>query len=232
MNFAIILSGGIGTRMRKDGFPKQYIKINGKTILECTIKIFNECNLIDEIVVVMAEVWRSRLEEDIKKKSDKKIKFALPGESRQESILSGLAKCMEESDDYRDKVIIHDAVRPLVSQALITKCLDKLPEYDGCMPVLQVPDATYFSEDGVHISQLLDRNELYAGQAPEAFMLHKYYELNYKAEQSVIKNTLGTSEIAFNAGFNICMIPGEDSNFKLTTPIDLERFKIIMGGTK
>lgn len=229
MNYAIILSGGIGSRMRNDGFPKQYLKVNEKTILEYTLETFDACEIVNSIIVVIANQWQKQIKGRIVEKINKSLDFALPGESRQESILNGLTKCMETSNDTLDKVVIHDAVRPLVSLSLIRNCLDKLPEYDGCMPVLPVVDTTYFSDDGKHIGRLLDRNKLFSGQAPEAFMLHKYYRLTCESGEDMLKNTRGSSEIAYNAGLNICMIPGEDSNFKLTTPADLERFKATVG---
>ena len=151
---------------------------------------------------------------------------------RQESIFSGLSVCMAQSQKDDDGVIIHDGVRPLLSHDLITACLDALQDYDGSMPVLPVTDTTYLSQDGKHISGLLDRSTLFSGQAPEAFRLHAYYRINQAATKQELAETRGTTEIAYRHNFNIRLIPGEYGNFKLTTPTDLDRFRAILEETK
>jgi len=81
----------------------------------------------------MAAEWQEKLGVSIKKVYSKFEDFALPGDSRQESILHGLSRCMETSVSSDDKVIIHDAVRPLASSELISACFHQLPAYDGAM---------------------------------------------------------------------------------------------------
>lgn len=227
MNFAVILSGGIGSRMKGIDVPKQYLEFCGKSILAYTLEIFENNSEIDRIIIVANEVWHKKIIETIKKcKISKFQTFAMPGETRQESIRNGLEKCL--CTCFNDKVVVHDAVRPLVSSNLISKCLSMLSDYDGCMPVLSVNDTIYFSKDGETIDNLLDRSTLYAGQSPEAFNLKKYREINFNATKEVLMNIRGSSEIAFLNGLNIALIPGEDSNFKITTIADLERFKVIV----
>ncbi|MCC8137787.1 MAG: 2-C-methyl-D-erythritol 4-phosphate cytidylyltransferase [Clostridiales bacterium] len=230
MVFALILSGGIGTRMRQDGFPKQYIKVNKKPVLIYTLEKFEQCSMIDQVILVADEQWKEKILEWLDEYHIKKITaFAKPGSSRQGSIVNGLSACVHISGKQEDRVVIHDAARPMVSDTLITECLKQLDTYDGCMPVLPINDTVYQSNDGKSITHLLDRNTLFAGQAPEAFKLMRYWEINRNATEEEINNTRGTSEIAYRNGLNISLIPGEDINFKLTTPADLEHFKALMG---
>lgn len=229
MNYAIILSGGIGTRMRSDGFPKQYIEINHKPILIYTLEKFENNLEIDKIIVVAAEQWENKIKEWSDKYGISKLySIASPGETRQESIFNGLKACMEINGEVDDMVIIHDAVRPLVSDHLISSCISALNEYDGCLPVLPVNDTIYQSTSGNAITQLLKRETLFAGQAPEAFRLREYYEINADATKEELARTRGTSEIAYKHGMNICLIEGDDMNFKLTTPADLNRFRVLI----
>jgi len=229
MNFAIILSGGVGTRMRTDGFPKQYIEINHKPILVYTLEKFEKNLEIDKIIIVAAEQWQDSIMRWIKQYNSSKFSgMALPGDTRQESIFNGLKKCMEMSENEDDRVIIHDAVRPLVSDQLISSCLSALNEYDGCLPVLPINDTVYQSTTGNTITNLLKRETLFAGQAPEAFKLRAYYDINANATKEELASTRGTSEIAYNHGMNICLIDGEDMNFKLTTPADMNRFRVLI----
>ena len=125
-------------------------------------------------------------------------------------------------------MIIHDAVRPNVSARLIDACLDACAEYDGAMPVLPVKDTMYQSMDGVTISSLLPRETLYAGQAPEAFRLGKYWAAHQALPYEAMLQTRGSSELAYRQGLTIKLVAGEESNYKITVPEDLERFRLLI----
>ena len=161
---------------------------------------------------------------------NKFVEIANAGNTRQESILNGLEVCAKYSVESSDNVIIHDAVRPLLSDLLISKCLSALKNSEGCMPVLPINDTVYQSLNGNEITNLLDRKTLFAGQAPEAFHLHRYLEINRFATKTELANIRGSSEIAYKNGLDVTLIAGEEMNFKLTTPVDLERFKAILRG--
>lgn len=231
MNYAIILSGGIGTRMQMGDFPKQYLEVEKKPILIYTLEQFQKSEAIGKIVIVAAEAWREKIRTWMEEDSITKfLGFADAGETRQESIYNGLTTCMEDSGSENDGVIIHDAVRPLVSEALIADCMAALLEHEGCMPVLPMKDTIYQSSDGTKIDHLLERSTLFAGQAPEAFRLHPYAKINCEASREELAGTRGTSEIAYRHGMDVAMIPGDERNFKITTRSDLERFCTIVGG--
>ena len=97
MNFAVILSGGIGTRMHMGDFPKQYYRVKEKMILEYTLDVFEQAEPVEGIVIVMAKEWQEKLQDKLRNKYRKLIGFASPGSIRQESILSGLEFCMARS---------------------------------------------------------------------------------------------------------------------------------------
>lgn len=234
MNYAIILSGGIGTRMQMGDFPKQYLEVEKKPILLYTLEQFQKSSAVEKIVIVAADAWREKIrgwmEED---GITKFLAFADAGDTRQESIHNGLAVCMEDSVLENDGVIIHDGVPPLVSEQLIGDCLAALADHEGCMPVLPMKDTIYQSSDGTKIDHLLERSTLFAGQAPEAFRLHPYAKINREASKEELSLTRGTSEIAYRHGMDVAMIPGDERNFKITTRSDLERFcTIVEGETK
>lgn len=111
---------------------------------------------------------------------------------------------------------------------LIEKCLNNIGEYDGCMPVLPLNDTIYYSDNGEEITNLMDRSKLYAGQAPEAFNLYKYYAINENTSKEELNKIRGTSELAYKKGLNVKLIAGEDTNFKITTRADLTRFEMIV----
>lgn len=222
---AVILSGGIGVRMGAN-CPKQYIIVKEKPILWYCLRIFEYHPLIDQIVIVADSGWQNYVDNVVDDLGMKKfIGFANAGSSRQQSVYNGLLKVSNSGVDEKDIVVIHDAARPCVSNQLISNCVNMLDQADGAMPVLPVKDTVYQSKDGVCISTLLNRDEVFAGQAPESFRLWKYLAAHDGLSEKELTLIRGSSEIAFKAGMKIRMFNGEESNYKITTPADLEKFR-------
>lgn len=227
MNTAIILSGGIGSRMGAD-LPKQYIMVREKPIISYCLEIFEKHERIDHIVIVADESWQSFIEEWIKKENITKFfSFAPAGRTRQHSIYNGL-KAAKGCTPDEGVVIMHDAARPLVSDQIISDCLQGAAEDGGAMPVITVKDTVYFSQDGKAIDQLLDRSCLYAGQAPEAFRLGEYLAIHDQVSDEEIAATVGTSQIAYKHGMKVRLVQGSERNIKITTPEDLCTFETIL----
>ena len=225
MNYAILLAGGGGSRMGTNGLPKQYIEVNGKPVIMYTLEQLELCPSIDRIVVVAAEVWTEQITRwNAQYHIKKHWAFAAPGPDRQVSILNGLEVCTIKEPEDNDVVVIHDAVRPLVSVELLDNCIKTAAQYGGCMPVLPMKDTVYMSQNGVNISGLLERSTLFVGQAPEAFRLREYAKMNHDCTLEELKAYPGSSQIAYQHGLEVRMIPGEEINFKLTTPEDMARF--------
>lgn len=225
MNTALVLSGGTGTRLGAD-IPKQYIKVNQRMIISYCLEQLFLNSRIDALRIVAEECWQETLEVCISEydKEGKFRGFSKPGKSRQLSIWNGLQD-MKAYAAEADYVLIHDAARPFLSGQLITDCLDAAAGHDGVLPVLPMKDTVYRSEDGQRISSLLKRDEIYAGQAPEAFLFGSYYEANQKLLPERILKVNGSTEPAILAGLDVVLIPGEEENFKVTTKEDLERMK-------
>lgn len=229
MNIAIILSGGVGSRMGGN-IPKQYLEVCNRPIISWCIDKFACRNDIEAIVIVVADEWIDYVKTHISNKIGKLI-FAQPGETRQFSIYNGLNAAKAAGFSDNDVVIIHDAARPLVKDKTINECIYGLEEgYDGVMPVLKVKDTIYLTDDGIIISSLLDRSKLRAGQAPESFRLGRYLALHENMSRDELLKINGSTELAFKAGEKVKIIEGDEGNFKITTPEDLLRFKQIIQG--
>lgn len=231
MNIALILSGGIGTRLNSD-IPKQYIEAKGRMIISYCLETFTNCNQIDAMWIVCADEWKDRILDSLKSSNlccDKIAGFSIPGKTRQLSILNGLndisayVKSQNQSDNS-NIVIIHDAARPNISCDLITRGLDSIVGHDGVMPAIPMKDTVYMCDENGHISSLLDRSKIYAGQAPEFFYLNKYLEANKALLPDKIYSINGSTEPAILAGLDVITIPGDESNYKITTSEDLTRF--------
>ena len=219
MIISLILSGGTGTRMGLD-LPKQYIKFRGKPIISYSTLSFDRHPLIDRMIIVADRRWRGEIDQWLDELGIKKfVGYADPGETRQYSIINGLKEI--ERHGGADKVIIHDAARPLVSDTLITSCLENLNNCDGVMPVLPAKDTFYLLDDQGMASKLLPRSLLAAGQAPEAFDYEKYYSANMSLSRDEILKINGSSELALICGLKVKTVPGDEWNIKITTPNDL-----------
>lgn len=228
MNIAIILSGGVGSRMGLN-IPKQYVMVNEQPVLNYCLQTFLSNEYIDALVIGVADEWIEFVKEHLAKLNPTKpVYFAKPGETRQYSIYNAL-NVVRENDFAEDSiVIIHDGARPLVSNDLINRCLNGCKEADGIMPVIPVKDTTYLSEDGKHIQSLLNRSHLWAGQAPEAFKFGKYIKVHDEMPREELLKINGSTEIAFKVGLDCQMVEGDPMNFKITTPEDLSNFESII----
>lgn len=224
MNIAIILAGGTGTRIGGD-IPKQYLEAGGRPVIRyCLDTCFNS-EEIDAVHIVAEGCWREWIEARLPEENRHKWKgFSDPGETRQLSIWNALTDIAGYAG-AEDRVFIHDAARPLLSVGLLHRCFQCVQGHDGVLPVLPMKDTVYYSEDGRSISGLLNRSSVYAGQAPEVFVYGKYYEANRALFPEKIKAVNGSTEPAVMAGMDIVMIDGEESNFKITTQADLEKFR-------
>jgi len=222
MNIALILSGGAGTRVG-GGIPKQYIIVSGKPVIAYCMETFVAHPEIDRIQIVAHENWRGLIQECGRGSI---YGFSQPGENRQLSIYNGLADIMIYAAPA-DKIIIHDAARPFVSPQIIHGCLAALELHEGVVPALAMKDTVYEGAGG-HIVSLLDRSRIIAGQAPEGFLLGKYYHANKALLPDKILSVNGSAEAAVLAGMDVVYIQGDEKNFKITTEADLERFWSMM----
>ncbi|MCR5507158.1 MAG: 2-C-methyl-D-erythritol 4-phosphate cytidylyltransferase [Lachnospiraceae bacterium] len=240
MNYAILLSGGTGTRTGAD-IPKQYVRTDGHMMVTYALSVLVNSPRIDKAVITADEAWRDEIIKDAEAlglDTSKIAGFASPGDTRQLSILSAIEFICGNCEDSKgltgteagsgadvDTVLVHDAARPFITQELISACYDALPGYNGVMPVLPMKDTVYLSEDGKAISGLLDRSTVFAGQAPELFRLKPYYEAIMRLMPDEILKINGASEPAVMGGMKIAMIPGDEKNVKVTSAVDLEKYK-------
>lgn len=225
MVVALILSGGTGSRVGAD-VPKQYIPVNGRPLIMYSLETLTSHPCIDAIQIVADISWQELIKShiNIEGLSEKFKGFSNPGENRQLSIYNGLIDISKYAKED-DLVLIHDAARPNLKLEMISTYINGAKGYDGLMPVLPMKDTVYLSYNGDKVDKLLNREQIVAGQAPELFVLGKYYEANRRLLPDKILEINGSSEPAVMAGMNIAIVPGDEANFKITTASDLERFE-------
>ncbi|MBR6257486.1 MAG: 2-C-methyl-D-erythritol 4-phosphate cytidylyltransferase [Lachnospiraceae bacterium] len=224
---ALLLSGGKGSRLNA-AVPKQYIKTSGRMMISRTIDALAESGAVTDVWIVAEGAWRASIENEFSDRAFLKG-FSDPGDTRQLSVLNGL-RDMKDLCGNEDIVLIQDAARPFTSAALIEKCIEACVLHDGAMPVLPMKDTVYMSDNGAVVSKLLEREKIFAGQAPEAFIYAKYLKACEALLPDKIYGIKGSSEPAVLAGMDIAMIPGDEANFKVTTAADLKRYEELVNG--
>lgn len=230
MNHVIIVAGGIGSRMKLD-IPKQYYEVKETPIIMYSFRKFASSPLVDSVVFVVADEWRDFLKEKLSKESYRvKVFFAQSGKSRQHSVYSGLLALKGYASDD-DIVLIHDSVRPLFPESNIGDGINACREFDAALPVISVKDATYQSHDGISLSTILPRHELFSGQSPECVVYGRFLAAHSMFTDDEISNIRGCSEMAYKAGLSVKLIAGTERNFKITTIEDLRSFELILEKT-
>ncbi len=215
---AIIPSGGIGSRFNSP-IPKQYIKVLGKEIIGYTLEVFQNCNLIDEIIIPAHESYFDLLNKIKKEYNFSKISTIIEsGKERQDSVYNGL---ISQIFDEKDLIVVHDAARPLLSHTLLEKAIENASKYDSIVVAIEARDTLIKANDTV--IDYVDRSKIYYAQTPQIF---RYNILRESFKLAKENNFIGTDEsmLVKNADYNVNIVKGEFKNFKITTKSDLETF--------
>lgn len=218
-NYAIILASGDGIRSGLD-VPKQFVKIAGKSVLEHTLGIFQANPQIDEVIVVTHSSYIDFVNQILLKNGFSKVKSVKKGgETRRESSYIGLNSIKDENA----KVLIHDAVRPFVSQRIIDECIKALDTYKAVDVAITSADTIIRVNSENIIDEIPQRKFLRRGQTPQAFDLKtikKAHELAAQDETVSVTDDCGLI-LKYNLG-EVYVVEGDDSNIKITYPIDIE----------
>lgn len=219
-NIGIILAGGSGHRMGND-LPKQFITLQGQTILEHSISAFQQNPDIDEIFIVTHVKYIQETEQILQAHLFPKVTLVLPGgNERYHSSLAAIKACPKTECN----LIIHDAVRPLVTQQMITDCIDAMNEFMACTTAIPSTD-TILAGDPTrqYVEDIPDRHYLFNVQTPQAFrknILQQAY--NRGLEDPAFRPTDDCGVIKkYMPEIKIKIVPGNPSNLKITYPEDL-----------
>lgn len=228
MNIAIIFAGGTGQRMRNSAKPKQFLDIYGKPIIIHTLEAFERHPEIDSIVIPCVAGWEPDLEEMLWKFSITKVKKILPGgKDTQESKMNALRylKPLCKDDDI---ILLHDAVRPLISHEIITKNLESVRTYGSAVTVAPFNETCIISEDRKNTNKTIARNTLYIAKAPQSFHFKDVWEAHLQGQSMPYEITIDTCSLMTELGKTLHLVYGELTNLKVTTPEDYYLVKAIL----
>lgn len=210
---AIIVAAGRGKRLGSS-LPKQFLKVRGRTILEMSVEAFEQNKYVDEIFVA-ANADYCELTEKLCRGFSKLKKIVAGGAERQDSVRAAL-DCLRGENGI---VLVHDAVRPFVSEAVINAVIEGTADFGTAIPTVPAKD-TIRQVDGTG-SRTLQRETLARVQTPQGFRISL---LKHAFEKAQAEGFLGTDDASLveRMGINISMVQGEDANRKITTREDLE----------
>jgi 2-C-methyl-D-erythritol 4-phosphate cytidylyltransferase len=208
--------------------PKQFLTVNEKPVIVYTLEVFQKHPAVDEIIVVCIEGWEQILWAYVRQFNLTKVTAIVPGGAcGQASIYHGL-KELEKTHQPEDIVLIHDAIRPLVSEEIISDCLNKTVEFGSAITVIPCAEAMLVSEDQQNSTEIYNRDHLKRTQTPQGFHLGKLLDVHERALAAGITNSVASCTLMIEMGEQVHFSKGSEKNIKLTTVEDIDIFKALL----
>lgn len=232
-NIALLIAGGSGNRMGQD-IPKQFMHVDGCPIIIHTMNCFQKHPDIDAISVVCLKGWETVLQAYANQFCIDKLKYIFPGgNSGMESIHNGIYGLQDAGCDDEDLVLIHDSVRPLLSQDIISSNIAICKAYGYAITGIQCREAILESEDGFSSTTSIPRDKLIRTQTPQTFRLRNILNVHEEAKiKGIVDSVASCTLVAEVGGREMHIVPGSEKNIKITTVEDLEILKALMHTSK
>jgi 2-C-methyl-D-erythritol 4-phosphate cytidylyltransferase/2-C-methyl-D-erythritol 2,4-cyclodiphosphate synthase len=212
----LIVAAGRGTRAG-GGLPKQWRSLDGQSVIATTLSAFRGIPGISTVAIVIHPDDRDLLAvQDLGP-----VTVAIGGATRNDSVRAGLESL---SRDPPDRILIHDAARPNVSAALITRVITALDDHDAAAPAVEVTDALWRGHEGM-VTGTQDRTGLWRAQTPQGFR----FSAILNAHRNHPAPAADDVEIARRAGLSVAIVPGDEDNLKITREEDFARARRLMG---
>lgn len=228
MNIAVIFAGGAGRRMHTKSRPKQFLEYQGKPIIVYTLELFDNHPMIDGIVVACVEEWIPFLEKMLKKFEINKVKkIVTGGETGQESIFRGLCAAEKISESEDDVVLIHDGVRPLITEQTITDNIDMVHKAGCCITCIPATETFIVSQQDGEL-EIPSRDNSLIARAPQSFFLKDILAAHKKAKAEGKNNFIDSCSMMHHYGHKLGKVIGPMENIKITTPTDYFIFKAMV----
>lgn len=226
MNIPVIFAGGSGTRMNTKSRPKQFLELNGKPIIIYTLELFDNHPMIDGIVVVCLESWIPFLHKMLKKFEINKVVRIIPGgATAQESTLKGLCAAEEYAGDDKDAIVlIHDGVRPLITEETITANINKVKEVGSCITVIPATETFVVKKEDGMLS-IPNRANCMLARAPQSFYLRDILKVHRQNMEGDNISFIDSCSMMSAFGYRLGTIEGPVENIKITTPTDYFVFR-------
>ncbi|MBQ7552978.1 MAG: 2-C-methyl-D-erythritol 4-phosphate cytidylyltransferase [Bacteroidaceae bacterium] len=229
---ALIIAGGSGQRMGQD-IPKQFINVYDKPVIVYTMEAFQTHPNIDSIEIVCLEGWHEIVYAYARQFGISKLENVVNGgPNGQDSIRNGLLDIAKRHHNDNDIVLIHDAIRPMVSHDIISDNIRVCKKYGNAITVVPCTAAMLKTYDGVSSTEQVPRDNLKTTQTPQSFFVKDIIEAHHEALQKGITKSVASCTMYIELGKELHMSMGSEKNIKLTTTEDIEIFKALINAKK
>lgn len=223
---ALIFAGGTGQRMNSKSKPKQFLELHGKPVIIHTLEFFEQHEEVDQIVIACLEGWIGELHRQLEHYFISKVSAVVSGGGTgHESIYNGL-KHMETSQKEGDIVLIHDGVRPLITQELITDNIKYVWKYGSCITVSPASESVIEVDSEGSIVKVPARSAMRIARAPQSFFYTDVWKAYQWARERELK-TIDSSALMSMYGVKLHTLAGPPYNIKITGPSDYYVFRAI-----
>lgn len=231
-NIVLIIAGGVGARMGQD-IPKQFINVYDKPVIVYTLEAFQKHPSIDAIEVVCLDGWHDVLWAYAKQFGIAKLENIVSGgKNGQDSIRNGLYDIASRHNGSDDIVLVHDAIRPMVSNDIISDNIRVCRQYGNAITVVPCIAAMLKTFDSLSTEEQVPRDNLKITQTPQAFFLQDIIAAHKEALKKGITNSVASCTMYIELGRKLYMSAGSEKNLKLTTAEDIEIFKALLNAKK
>jgi 2-C-methyl-D-erythritol 4-phosphate cytidylyltransferase len=205
---AIILMAGSGSRFGTKT-PKQFLLLGQKRVYLHTVDVFTETNVFDEIVLVCPQDWQEVVMQEVPRAT-----VILGGKTRQESSYLGLLGFSQKPDI----VVIHDAVRPFVSRDILDSNIHQAILHGAVDTCIASSDTLVYAPGGKTIANIPKREDYLRGQTPQTFRFDWIWQAH---QEAATQDAHDDCQLLLKIGRSVHIVPGNDTNFKITTEVDL-----------
>ena len=227
-NIAVIFAGVSGKRMNTVSRPKQFLELQGKPIIIYTLELFDTHPDIDGIVVACIEPWIPFLKKQIKKFEITKVVDVVPGgDTGQDSIYNGLIAADKHFNGQDVNVLIHDGVRPLITEKTISDCIKMVNEKGNCITCVPATETFVVTQDDGSL-KIPSRQDSLIARAPQCFRLSDILNAHKKAKQEGQHDFIDSCTMMNFYGYKLNTIIGPVENIKITTPTDFFVFRAMV----
>lgn len=229
MNIAIIFAGGIGIRMNNIEKPKQFLEIYEKPIIIRTLEKFEHCSDVDGIIIACVKEWIDYLQDLLLRYNFKKVVSVIPGgKTGQLSIYNGLCEARNLYSGKDTIVLIHDGVRPMIDENLITKNIHSVKAHGSAITTCTVKETVLIVNKNNKIENVPTRELSRMAKAPQSFYLKDIIEVHEMALKEGCNDFIDSCSIMNYYGKETYLVDGPSENIKVTTPDDFYMLRAML----
>lgn len=229
MVIAVVFAGGVGSRMHSRDIPKQFLVIHGEPIIVRTVKHFQVHPQVDSIVVVSNAGWLDYCRSLLKEHGMDKVVSVVPGgKTGQESIYQGLCEAERIAGTERTIVLVHDGVRPLIDEDVITRNIRAVEETGSAITCVPAKETVLVRASSGDVEAIPERSALVLARAPQSFWLDDLLAAHRDAIARGRNDYIDSASMMFERGISLTPVEGPADNIKVTTPSDFFSLQAIL----